>query len=481
MIIRIFIVMAVALSMAITSFAKVIMPNVLGNNMVIQHSAEVNLWGTANPESKVTIKVSWDKRKITTRCDVEGRWAAAIHTPAASYEPLSVSISDGDEPVVLKNILAGDVWICAGQSNMEMPMHGNNSQAIEGALDHILNGASKADKLRLFTVGRTRSYDNEFENCEGEWECASSESVSDFSAVGYFFGNAISNATDIPIGLIAADWGDTKVEAWMPLDALKQCVSKDQYDAKHSNHWCKPSEMYCGMIAPIRNFRAKGFIWYQGESNLKDIDHYDVMLAQLVARWRSDWGDNDNSMPFYFVQIAPFIYSGSRDISYPLFVEAQLRAADIIPNSGMATTTDIGEEYSIHPAKKREVGQRLAALALSQTYGKGGFEPVGPRLKSYEIKDGKVVLTMSNAERGMNPWTLEPLMGFEIAGPDKVFRPAKAWTSDKPKEVITVWSDEVKEPVAVRYAFRNFIPANLTNTYGIPSAPFRTDNWNDVK
>ncbi len=462
------------------SSAKVVLPNILGDNMVIQQQADVNLWGTAKPNAKVSVKTSWSKKGVETKSDADGNWSVQVRTPEASYEPRTIVISDG-EPLTLSNVLVGDVWICAGQSNMEMPMHGNNSQAIEGSLNHILNGSMLADKLRMFTVERVRSYDKELENCGGQWECSSPESVSDFSAVGYFFGNTIANAMDIPVGLIAADWGDTKVEAWMPLDALRECVSEEQYETKHSNHWCKPSEMYCGMIAPIRNFGAKGFIWYQGESNLKDIDHYDTMLAQMVARWRSDWGDKDNSMPFYFVQIAPFVYSGSMDTGYPLFVEAQTRASEIIPNSGMATTTDIGEEYSIHPAKKYEVGQRLGALALSQTYGQGGFEPVGPRLESYEIKDSKVILTMSHADRGMNPWTLVPLVGFEIAGSDKVFHPAKAWTSDKPKDVITVWSDEVKDPVAVRYAFRNFIPANLTNTYGIPAAPFRTDDWNDVK
>lgn len=460
--------------------AKIELPHILGNNMVVQQNSDFNLWGTAKPNSKITVQPSWSKNKTITQSDSEGNWKTTVRTPEASFRPLEIKISDG-EPIVLKNLLAGDVWVCAGQSNMEMPMHGNNSQTINGNLGHILNGASLADKMRFFTVERTRSFDKELTDCGGEWQVASPESVSDFSAIGYFFGYTIANAENIPIGLIATDWGDTKVEAWMPLEELKKCVSPELYELKQTNHWCKPSEMYGSMIAPIRPFKAKGFIWYQGESNLKDTDHYDIMLAQLVKRWRNDWGDTDDSMPFYFVQVAPYIYKGSKDTGYPLFVEAQMRASDIIPNSGMATTTDIGEEYSIHPGKKFEIGQRLGALALAQTYGRKGFEPIAPRLDSYEIKDGKVILKMKHAERGMNPWTLVPLIGFEIAGEDKVFHPAKAWTSDKPVDVITVWSDEVKKPVAVRYAFRNFIPANLTNTYGIPAAPFRTDNWDDVK
>ncbi|MDE6085308.1 MAG: sialate O-acetylesterase, partial [Muribaculaceae bacterium] len=360
---------------------------------VIQQNSNVKLWGQAKPDKKVTVKTSWSKEKSETRSDSKGNWSISVQTPSASYEPLSITISDG-EPLTISNILAGDVWICSGQSNMEMPMHGNNSQTIEGNLEHIMKGSSLADRLRFFTVERTRSYDKELTDCGGTWEIASPESVSDFSAVGYFFGLTLNEAENIPIGLIATNWGDTKVEAWMPREELHKCVSPELFEIKHSNHWCKPSEMYGSMIAPIRKFKAKGFIWYQGESNRKDADHYEIMLNQLVNRWRRDWGDNNNEMPFYFVQIAPYIYDGSNKTSYPLFVEAQTRAADLIPNCEMATTTDIGEEYSIHPGKKKEVGERLAALALSKTYGLKGFEPIAPRLKSFEVKDDKIILKM---------------------------------------------------------------------------------------
>lgn len=474
--------LALAGGCAMYSSAKIVLPHILGDNMVIQQQADVNLWGTAKPNAKVSVRTSWSKNKVETKSDADGRWSVKVHTPEASYDPRTITISDG-EPLTLSNVLVGDVWICSGQSNMEMPVKGFRTQPVENSLSYIRKGGTEANKLRLYTVKRTRSYGQDLEDSEdGEWLCASPQSVADFSATGYFFGHALSEALDIPIGLITANWGGTRVEAWMPLDVMRECVTAEQYEQKHNYDGCKPSDLYCGMIAPIKNFTAKGFTWYQGESNLEDIDHYDVMLANMVGRWRKDWGDTENAMPFYYVQIAPYTYSGVNEISYPLFVETQLRALDIIPNSGMAGTTDIGEARLIHPSKKVEVGERLASLALAQTYGAGGFDPNIPRLISSEkTDDGKIVVQLSHAPEGLDPWTRMPITGFEIAGADKVFHPAKAWTSYDSRAAVTVWSDEVKEPVAVRYAFRNFIPANLANTFGIPVAPFRTDDWNDVK
>lgn len=474
------------LSIAVICFfnnisATIVLPKILGSNMVLQQNSEVNLWGTAKPNAKVKVTASWNSDKVQTVSDENGRWAVKVQTPAASFNPQSVVISDG-EKLTLDNILIGDVWICSGQSNMEMPVKGYNSQPVENSMNYILTAKEEEGRIRMFKVGWARSYDEDQDDCiSGEWESASSESIANLSAVAYFFAHHLTRALNMPIGVITPYWGGTRIESWMPLSALKECVTAEQYEQKQTVHFIKPSELYCAMIAPIRNFTAKGFLWYQGESNLGDIDHYDTMMARMVQQWRSDWGDKDNNMPFYYVQIAPYVYGGSQDIAYPLFVESQVRALKKIPNSGMAATTDIGEEYCIHPAKKFEVGQRLAGLALSQTYGLKGFETRTPLLESYEIKDGKVILSFSNADKGLNPWFQTPIAGFEIAGADKVFHPAKAWTSDNPRDKVTVWSDEVKEPVAVRYAFRNFIPCNLCNTFGIPVVPFRTDNWNDVK
>ncbi len=377
--------------------ATIVLPKVLGSNMVLQQQSEVNLWGKAEPNRKVTVEASGSDAKILTRSDAEVRWAVKVATPEASFEPRSITISDG-ESLTLDNILIGEVWVCSGQSNMEMPVKGFPAQPVEKSLDYILSGAEEANNIRMFTVQRARSYDEEREDCEGgEWLCASPQSVADMSAVSYFFAHALTRAEGVPVGVITTNWGGTRVESWMPLDALKDCVSAERYEQKINMGGIRPSELYCAMIAPIRNFTARGFLWYQGEANLGDIDHYDDMMARMVRQWREDWGDETDSMPFYYAQIAPYVYGGSRDTAYPLFVETQVRALKKIPNCGMAGTTDIGAERCIHPSKKFEVGQRLAALALAQTYGHGGFEAKAPQMISYEIKDGKVTVKLSNA------------------------------------------------------------------------------------
>ena len=409
-----------AVCLSVGASAKVELPKVLGSNMVLQQNSMANLWGKATPNSKITITVSWNKlRKIQTSADGEGRWSAKVDTPAATFEPQTITISDG-EVLKLTNILIGDVWVCSGQSNMEMPVKGFGRQPVENSMDYILSAGKEANRIRMFSVKRARSFEEQ-EDCEGQWQVAAPESVANMSATAYFFAYNLASAINIPIGIITTNWGGTRVESWMPMSALEDVLTKEQIEHKHTVHNIKPTELYCAMIAPIRNYTAKGFLWYQGCSNLDDNDHYDTMMARMVQQWREDWGDTQNAMPFYYVMIAPYIYKGSNEIAYPLFVENQARALSKIPNCGMAATTDIGEERCIHPAQKFEVGQRLAALALQQTYGQQGFEPKAPQMAAYEIKDGKAKIKMSNCDMGLSPWYGEPVTGFEIAGEDKVF------------------------------------------------------------
>ena len=473
---------------AVSLQAKVVLPKVLGSNMVLQQQSEANLWGKAEPDTKITVAVSWSKSKLRTRSDSTGNWAVKVSTPEASFTPQTITISDG-EKLILDNVLIGDVWVCAGQSNMEMPVKGFAYQPTENSLEYIMSANKEANRIRMFMVKNHRSYNDEKWDCEGgEWLCASPADVAEMSAVAYFFAYNITHAVDIPIGIITADWGGTRIEAWMPMKALEEILTPEQIKHKHTLHHVQPTELYCGMIAPICNFKARGFLWYQGEANLGyqsleylgDIDHYDVMMARMVSQWRKDWGDENNSMPFYYAMIAPYIYCHSAsDITLPLFIETQVRALDKISNSGIVATTDVGEPTCIHPAKKFEVGQRMAALALVQTYGLSGFEPKAPLYEKHELKDGKFLVYFKNASYGLAPWYDQPVKGFEICGSDRVFRKAeaRAWGNK-----VTVWNDSVKEPVAVRYAFHNYSgEVNLKNVYGIPAIPFRTDNWNDIK
>ena len=467
-----------ATALAFGASAKVVLPKVLGSNMVLQQNADVNLWGKADADAKVTVKVSWDKAKIKTKADENGNWAVKVATPAGSFDKYTISISDGEE-IVLENVMIGDVWITSGQSNMEMPVRGWDRQPVENAKDYILSAAKYADQIRMFTVPRARSYNEDKEDCVGgEWFCAAPKSVAEMSAVAYLFAYNLVGKVDFPIGIITSNWGGTRIESWMPIKALEDVLSKEQLEHKHKIHSIKPSELYCAMIAPIRKYNARGFLWYQGCSNLGDIDHYDIMQARMVQQWREDWGDTENKMPFYFTMIAPHSYGNSRAIAYPLFVECQQRALANIPNCAMAATTDTGEEVCIHPAKKNEVGERMAAFALRDLYGQGGVDVVAPTYESMRVDKNTAIVTLKNVGVGIQPGYGKWVKGFEVAGADKVFHPANAHVSGHRE--LRVWSDKVQEPVAVRYAFRNYIPCDLTNIIGIPVPPFRTDNWNDA-
>lgn len=467
-----------ATALAFGASAKVVLPKVLGSNMVLQQNADVNLWGKADADAKVTVKVSWDKAKIKTQADENGNWAVKVATPAGSFDKYTISISDGEE-IVLENVMIGDVWITSGQSNMEMPVRGWDRQPVENAKDYILSATKYADKIRMFTVKRARSYNVDKEDCEGgEWLCAAPNSVAEMSAVAYLFAYNLVGKVDFPIGIITSNWGGTRIESWMPMKALEDILTKEQIEHKHNVHSIKPSELYCAMIAPIRKYNARGFLWYQGCSNLGDIDHYDIMQARMVQQWREDWGDKENKMPFYFTMIAPHSYGNSRAIAYPLFVECQLRALEAIPNCAMVATTDTGEEVCIHPAKKNEVGERMAAFAMRDLYGQGGVDIVAPTYESMRVDKNTAIVTLKNVGVGIQPGYGKWVKGFEVAGADKVFHPANAHVSGHRE--LRVWSDKVQEPVAVRYAFRNYIPCDLTNIIGIPVPPFRTDNWNDA-
>lgn len=442
--------------------------------MVLQQQSDVNLWGKAEPNKKVTVVVSWAKGKVQTVADDEGNWAVKVATPSASWDKHTITISDG-EAVKLENVLIGDVWVTSGQSNMEMPLKGWDGQPVENADKYILSAGKYADKIRLFTVQKARSYNEDKEDCVGgEWFCSSPKSAAEMSAIGYLFAYNLIETVNIPIGVITTNWGGTRIESWMPMSALKEILTDAQIEAKHNAHNIKPTELYCAMIAPIRNFTARGFLWYQGCSNLHDEDHYDVMMAKMVEQWRKDWGDEKNAMPFYYAMIAPYGYGNSQSTDYPRFVECQLRALEKIPNSAMAGNTDSAEEYCIHPAKKNEVAQRMAAFALRDVYGQGGVDVVSPTYASHRIDGANVFVKLKDAGAGLCPGLGKPIAGFELAGEDKVFHKANAILSGSE---VKVWSDKVQQPVAVRYAFRNYIPCDFMNIMGLPVVPFRSDNW----
>ena len=465
-----------ALGLSLSGNGRVRLPSLVGSGMVLQRNSDVRIWGRAEPGRKVTVTPSWGAEPAAVRADGSGRWSVRIETPDAGG-PHTLTIDDGD-PLVLDDILIGEVWLCSGQSNMEMPLRGFDSQPVNGSLETAML-AGEHPEIRLFRVSRAVSHEPQ-EDCTGTWQVSSMRSASGFSAVGYHFGLCLARALGIPIGLIETDWGGTRIETWMDMETAQK-VEQNQVE-KDKNHQApnKTAQLYNAMIHPLVNYTAQGFIWYQGESNIHtgNAHLYSQYMQQLVSLWRNEWGNQQ--MPFYYVQIAPFVYEGDDKTSVPLIVEQQLAAMDKIPYSGMASTTDIGSGPCIHPSQKIPVGERLALLALSKTYGKKGLICESPRFESVRFEDGKAIVRFKT-EGTLGPDYSGRIKGFEIAGADKIFVPARAeYIVGQPE--IAVSSTIVENPVAVRYAFRN-VPDQTTlyNTGGLPAFPFRTDDWNDAQ
>lgn len=462
--------------------SQIRLPAILGDNMVLQRSSRVNLWGWASPSETVTVTPSWSGQPATTTSGTDGRWLVRVETPQAGG-PHSLRIVCGTDSLTLHDILTGEVWICSGQSNMEMPVHGFYGQPVEGSVETIFE-ASQYPDIRMFTVPPTPKSEPQ-EDCPGNWLKSTPRSVGDFSAVGYCFGKYLHRVLGVPVGLITPNVGGIAIEPWMTEEAIRSTEGIDRELAltpRAGHDAAKASYLFNGMIAPLTKFTARGFIWYQGESNQHNYFDYDKLMASMVRLWRSEWHNDD--MPFYYVQLAPFTYDGKERISLPLTVEAQYRALGRIPNSGIVPTTDLGHPTAIHPPHKKEVGQRLASLALDRTYGIKVL-PEPPVVDTVVFTAGKAVVTFRGisdyapAAWGSFSYFTGDLRGFELAGADRCFHPARARHTENRNEIV-VTCDSVPEPVALRYAFRNWTDANVTTTEGLPLAPFRTDRWDDA-
>ncbi|MBR4755584.1 MAG: sialate O-acetylesterase [Bacteroidales bacterium] len=453
--------------------AKVTLPSFIGDNMVLQQNCDAAIWGWTDSGKKVTISTTWTGVKFTADPDANGKWFLRIPTPKAGG-PYKIFINDG-EKLTLENILIGEVWFCSGQSNMEMPVKGFNSQPVEGSSEFIM-GANPSTPIRMCTIQKKGSLTPLTESV-GSWEENTPEAVAKTSAAAYFFAVRLQKSLGVPVGLLISDWGGSTIETWISREVMSEKFA-GEFDLgfldgtempERPMH--TPCTLFNGQVNPLIPFTFKGMLWYQGESNRGRAEQYIRLQKEYVAMMR-DLFENPDA-PFYFVQIAPYPYNDPDGWVSGYLCEAQAKSLDVIPNSGMAATLDIGEYGTIHPCKKQEVGYRLAYLALVKDYGLKGIDPVSPTYESVKFENGKAVVTMKVDNMGLAPMGQE-LDGFEVAGQDKVFHKAKGWVSGK---TVVVSSPEVENPVAVRYGFRNWTVGTLFNCYGIPVGPFRTDNW----
>ena len=478
-----FIALSALVVMLTGAQSKVRLPHILCDNMVVQQNTEVRLWGWSKAGKTIRVTTSWADDVYTAKAGKDGRWILTVKTPVASYTPLQITFDDG-EPLTLSNVLAGEVWVCAGQSNMEMPMKGFGNCPVEGYNDEIIEARQYRGIHFVKIPSIMRMTPQEDAQCE--WKEVNAETVGDASATGYFFAQAVNRALDIPVGLIMANKGGSRVESWLTKENLEKYTQeptdsdgivkfKPQWDYHRAMLWGN------GTFNPILNYTVKGILYYQGCSNVGDPgDQYSGRLKLLVDQWRSQFGLGE--IPFYFVEIAPYWYDDVNGYAGARLREQQFKALSLIPNSDMVCTNDAvypSETHNIHPTQKQKVGERLAFIALNETYGMEAFRCKSPSYKEMKIKDNQVTLSFNDTYNGLTrQYGFE---GFEIAGADRVFHKATqtqsqySWFTGELS--ITISSDEVKEPVAVRYCCRNLQLGNVANMAGLPLIPCRTDDW----
>jgi sialate O-acetylesterase len=504
---------AVALSASVTE-AKIKLPALISDHMVLQQEVKVNVWGWAEPGEKVSVKFG-DKTASTT-AGADKRWSVQL-------EGLKVGTSGdltiaGEDKVVVKDVLVGEVWVGSGQSNMEWSVEKSGNPEQEKA-------AANYPQIRMFTVTKAPS-DTPKDDCVGEWKICSPANVATFSAVGYYFSRELHQKLKVPIGLIHTSWGGTPAEFWTPPAVLERNPgfriyfdrwakqkadyprAKAAYDeamakwkvdaekAKAENNPVPPAPraprggdafggpgcLWNGMIEPVLPYTIQGAIWYQGESNANSDDEatrYRALFPTMILSWRIAWSqgglkDSDNpEFPFLFVQLANFrpMDVSTADSAWARLREAQLMTLEL-PHTGMAVAIDIGEEKDIHPKNKQEVGRRLALSALAQVYYID-TEFSGPIYSGYQEEDNRIRLSFRNAN-DLKASDGGKVKGFEIAGEDKKFVGADV-TIDGDHVLIS--SSQVPKPVAVRYAWADYPECNLVNDAGLPASPFRTDNW----
>lgn len=449
--------------------AQLKLPALVGNHMVLQQQSKISVWGWAKAGSTVAVKAEWIGNTEKTVTEKDGKWKLELQTNEAGG-PYQLEISS-DTTYLLTDVMIGEVWVCSGQSNMQMPFRGYTSQPVVGSNDYIAHGHN--NNIRLFTVKRKLSV-TPLDDCEGSWSVSNPEDVGNFSAVAYVFGKYIQEVLNVPVGLIHTSWGGTPVEAWTDAATLESGFKEfdlsilDTPDEANSK---TPTVLFNGMINPVVSFTIRGAIWYQGEANRKKPEQYAKLFPAMIENWREHW--NQPELPLYFAQIAPFKYDSTVNSAY--LREAQLITAQTVANTGMAVTMDIGELNCIHPAEKILVGKRLAYHALAKTYGLNGLQYNGPVFREMKVEGNAASLLFDFAEVGFSSFG-KPLTGFSIAGADRVFHPASARI--KGKELV-VSSEQVPSPVAVRYCWENFAVGSLYNTAGLPASSFRTDDWNE--
>lgn len=503
---------AVMISVSSESLAEVKLPAMFTDHAVLQRDMPLPVWGTADPGEEVKVEIG-DQSK-TTKADEKGNWQVVLD-PLSPGDPLTLVV-EGKNRLEVKDILVGEVWLCSGQSNMEWSVANSSNADLEIA-------AANHPNIRLITVGGQGSQ-TPVEDFDGKWQVCTPDTIKDFSAVGYFFGRELQDHIHVPIGLIDNAWGGSACDAWIRRDKLEgnplyaqqlanwdKMASEWEDSEEHKKYaaalaeWEKkaaqareagqpvpdgrprinspllgqhrPANLYHARLEPVMPYGIRGAIWYQGESNAGRAYQYREMFPLMIECWREAWGQGD--FPFYWVQLADFMAEQNepKESAWAELREAQTMTLDRLPNTGEAVIIDIGEASDIHPRNKVDVAKRLARWALANDYGQE-FVHQSPRYESMSKQDGKLIVKLKDVDGGLRAVDEAEVQGFAVAGEDRKWHWAQAKITAP--DTVEVWSDAVKSPVAVRYAWGDNPECNLFNSIGLPVTPFRSDDWPGV-
>jgi sialate O-acetylesterase len=500
---------AVGLLAAGVAQADVRLPAIMGSGMVIQRDKPVPIWGFADAGESVRVEMKGQVR--TTAADAAGKWRVLFDPIAAEGKPLQITVAGKANKLTIDDVLVGEVWICGGQSNMELRVRLSTTGKETAA--SLASGPEPA--IRLFKLEHAAA-DTPQDDCVGTWQHPTPEAVGEFAAAGFFFGRDIQKAVGVPVGLIQPTWGGTPCESWtsdavlradpegeplfarereqkaaMPAAiasyneklaawqrenanrpekerARKPLTPAQLYDAKY------PCVLYNGMIAPIAGYAARGVIWYQGEANATRAFQYRKLLPLMIGDWRRAWGDDQ--LPFCMVQLpgfGPITADAVEPAPWAELREAQAIIAAKTPNVGMIAAIDLGESENTHPKRKQQVGERLARWALANVYHHTDLVWTAPTYRAMKVEGSRVRLSFEHNESPIKTADGGKVTGFAIAGADNKFVDAEATIEGAE---IVVWSASVTQPTSVRYAWKAFPICNMVNAEGLPMSPFRTDS-----
>ena len=462
-------------------YSQIRLSKVIGNNMVLQQGTKVNIWGDAQPNESITVK--FQKQTKKTKADADGKWAVILDELGATKIPQRLIISGKKDRIVLQNILIGEVWLASGQSNMEYSMnnHPQFAKPERGAKNYLNDEYKAADSPVIRVLYVEKNIKTDTLPSKG-WQMINEETLAPISAIGYFFAKSLLKNLDVPVGIISSSWGGTPIETWTPEAAYLSSTTFQNKINDNKLNGVTIGERYKKMIEPLAPYSLKGILWYQGETNVINGDGYNYAekMKIFVESWRSAW--NNEIMPFYYVQLAPYIYSQRRDDliaktweSLPIFWEAQTSCMNI-PYTGMVVTTDLVDNpKDIHPSYKWIVADRLARWALAKSYGKKDILYSGPSFKSLSMNNDKIILEFDNVGSGLVTSDGKAPDWFYIKKKNGRFAKTKATIHDN-KIVIT--ADDIYEPMSIRFAWDEVAMPNLQNKEGLPALPFVFDGEN---